>query len=252
MTHSAVIMTFMLLTEMASPPGAKEMARLRERARAGRRGAFVALVASISLLATAQLIADRAATREQVLPQALLSLGVFAVAVPALALTQVVWGVRARMVRRREHELYAFVRSGRARPLTRLAVAAGWTVTLLLGWTVPRFFREAAWYTFADVLAWTVEVLSVVSVAAEVLFLLLWARDVAGAVTRALRSGGSPGDPWDPGLGTRPRKGAVLWTGAVVAVVALLGARAHLWEPATGTVYVLLAAALVCGVVTDE
>ncbi|WP_346101156.1 hypothetical protein [Nonomuraea maheshkhaliensis] len=242
----------MLLTEMASPPGAKEMARLRERARAGRRGAFVALVASISLLTTVQLIADRATTREQVLPQALLSLGVFAVAVPALALTQVVWGVRARMVRRREQELYAFVRSGRARPLTRLAVAAGWTVTLLLGWTVPRFFREAAWYTFADALAWTVEVLSVVSVAAGVLFLLWLARDVAMAVARALRSGGSPGDPWDPGLGTRARKGAVLWTGAVVAVVALLGARAHLWEPATGIVYLLLAAALVCGVVTDE
>jgi hypothetical protein len=37
-----------------------------------------------------------------------------------------------------------------------------------------------------------------------------------------------------------------------VAVAALLGARAHLWEPATVVVYALLTAALVCGVVTDE
>jgi hypothetical protein len=252
MTHGAVIMTFMLLTEMASPPGAEEMAGLRDSARAARRGALVALIASISLLATAQLLADRATTREQALPLAVLSLGVFAVAVPALAITQYAWGARARMVRRRERELYAFARSGPARPLTRLALAAGWTVTLLLGWTVPRFFREAAWYSFADALAWAVEVLSVVSVAAGVLFLLWWARDVAGTVARALRSGGSPGDPWDPGRGARPREGAALWTGAAVAVVALLGARAHLWEPATGVVYVLLTAALVCGVVTDE
>ncbi|MFB4281824.1 hypothetical protein ACBJ59_41495 [Nonomuraea sp. MTCD27] len=242
----------MLLTEMAPPPGAQEVAGLRARARTARRGALVALSASIALLATAQLLADRAATREHALPLAVLSLAVFAAALPALAITQYAWGARARLVRQRERELYAAARSGRARPLTRLAVACGWAVTLLLGWTAPRFFREAAMYAFADALTWAVEALSVISVAAGVLFLLWWARDALGILARALRSGGSPGDPWDPGHGARPREGAALWTGAAVAVAALLGARAHLWEPATGVIYALLTAALVCGVVTDE
>nr|SBO99131.1 hypothetical protein BN4615_P8647 [Nonomuraea gerenzanensis] len=251
-TQGDAIMTVMLLTEMAPPPGAQEVAGLRATARAARRGALVALTASIALLTTVQLLADRAATREQTLPLAVLSLALFVAALPVMAITQYVWGTRARLVRRRERELYAAPRSGRLRPLTRLAVAACWTVTLLLGWTVPRLFRDAALPAFADALSWAAEALSVVSVAAGVLFLLWWARDAAGMLARALRSGGSPGDPWDPGAGTRPGAGAALWTGAAVAVVALLGARAHLWEPATGVVYALLTAALVCGVVTDE
>ncbi|WP_186404310.1 hypothetical protein [[Actinomadura] parvosata] len=242
----------MLLTEMAPPPGAQEMAGLRARARAARRGALVALTASIALLTTVQLLADRAATREQTLPLAVLSLALFVAALPAMALTQYAWGARARRVRRRERELYASTRSGRARPLTRLAVAACWAVTLLLGWTVPRLFRAAARYSFADALSWAGEAMSVISVSAGVLFLLWWARDVVGMLARALRSGGSPGDPWDPGAGPRRKEGAALWTGAAVAVAALLGARAHLWEPATGVIYALLTAALVCGVVTDE
>jgi hypothetical protein len=49
-----------------------------------------------------------------------------------------------------------------------------------------------------------------------------------------------------------PRPGSQGSPGAAVAIAALLGARAHLWEPATGIVYGLLTAALVCGVVTDE
>ncbi|WP_344886024.1 hypothetical protein [Nonomuraea antimicrobica] len=242
----------MLLTEMAPPPGAQEVAGLRARARTARRGALVALSASIALLTTVQVLADRASTREQTLPLAVLSLAVFAAALPALAITQYVWGVRARRVRRRERELYADARSGASRPLTRLAFACCWAVTLLLGWTVPRFFRQAAHYAFADVLSRAAEALSLISVAAGVLFLLWWARDAVGTVARALRSGGSPGDPWDPGRGARPREGAVLWTGAAMAVAALLGARAHLWEPAVGVVYALLTVALVCGVVTDE
>ncbi|WP_043613941.1 hypothetical protein [Nonomuraea candida] len=242
----------MLLTEMAPPPGALELAGLRARARAARRGALVTLTASIALLTTAQLLADRAATREQTLPLAVLSLGVFAVALPAMAITQYVWGVRARLVRRRERELYSIAPSGAARLLTRPALACAWAVTLLLGWTVPRFFRHAALPAFADALSGAAEVLSVLSVAAGVLFVLWWARDAVGMLARALRSGGSPGDPWDPGHGARPREGAALWTGAAIAVVALLGARAHLWEPATGLVYALLTAALVLGVVTDE
>lgn len=119
-------MTVMLLTEMAPPPGAQELAGLRARARAARRGALVALTASIALLTSVQLLADRATTREQTLPLAVLSLALFAAALPVMAITQYVWGARARQVRRRERELYAAARSGRARPLTRMAVAACW------------------------------------------------------------------------------------------------------------------------------
>lgn len=246
------MMTFMLLTEMAPPPGAQELAGLRARARTARRRAFVALSASIALLATAQLLADRAQTREQTLPLAVLSLVVFAAAVPALAITQYVWGTHARHVHRKERELYAAPRTGRVRPLSRLAVACCWAVTLLLGWTAPRLFREAALYGFADSLGRATEALALMSLATGVLFVLWWARDALGTLARALRSGGSPGDPWDPGRGARRREGAALWTGAAVAVAALVGARAHLWEPATVVVYTLLTAALVCGVVTDE
>ncbi|KAB8192220.1 hypothetical protein FH608_026365 [Nonomuraea phyllanthi] len=242
----------MLLTEMAPPPGAQELAGLRARARTARRRAFVALSASLALLTSAQLLADRAQSREQALPLAVLSLAVFVVALPALAITQYAWGARARLVRERERELYAVVHSGRARPFTRLAVAGCWAVTLLLGWTAPRFFRQAALDSFADVLSWIAEALAVVSVAVGVSFALWWARDAVGMLARRLRSGGSPGDPWDPGPAARPREGAALWAGAAVAVAALVGARAHLWEPATGIVYALLTAALVCGVVTDE
>ncbi|MEV4803434.1 hypothetical protein AB0K18_25810 [Nonomuraea sp. NPDC049421] len=242
----------MLLTEMAPPPGAQELAGLRARARSARRGALVALTASIALLTTAQLLADRAATREQTLPLAVLSLAVFAAALPAMAITQYVWGARARRVREREHELYAAAFSGRARPLARLAVAGCWAVTLLLGWTVPRLFGQAAQYGLADALSAVTDAMAWASMGAGALFLPWWARDAALTVTRVLRAGGSPGDPWDPGRSARPREGAMLWTGAAVAIAALLGARAHLWEPATGIVYGLLTTALVCGVVTDE
>ncbi|WP_433431182.1 hypothetical protein [Nonomuraea sp. CA-141351] len=242
----------MLLTETAPPPGAQELTELRATARAARRRAFVALSAAIALLATAQLLADRAPTKEQTLPLAVLSLAVFMMALPALAITQYVWGACARLVHQRERELYAVARSGWARPLSRLAVACGWAVTLLLGWTAPHFFREAALYAFADALAWAAEALAVTSLAAGVLFVLWWARDAVGMLVRALRPGGSPGDPWDPGRGACPREGAALWTGAAVAVAALVGARAHLWEPGTAVIYALLTVALVCGVVTGE
>ncbi|MEV4106286.1 hypothetical protein [Nonomuraea sp. NPDC049695] len=242
----------MLLTETAPPPGAQILAELRATARAARRRAFVALSAAIALLTTAQLLADRAQTDEQTLPLAVLSLAIFMTAVPVLVTTQYVWGAHARLVRRRERELYAVVPSARARPLSRLAVACGWAVTLLLGWTEPHFFHEAALYAFADSLRWAAEALAVVSIAAGVLFVIWWARDAVGMLARAARSGGSPGDPWDPGHGARPREGAALWTGAAVAVAALVGARAHLWEPGTAVIYVLLTAALVCGVVTGE
>ncbi|TMR99316.1 hypothetical protein [Nonomuraea basaltis] len=242
----------MLLTEMAPPPGAQELAGLRARTRSARRAALVALCASITLPATAQLLADRATSREQMLPLAVLSLAVFAAALPTLAITQYVWGARARLVHRRERELYAVAPSERARPLSRMGLAGGWAVTLLLGCAAPRFFREAALYGLADALGRAAEAIAVAGLVAGVSFLIWWARDALGMLARARRSGGSPGDPWDPGPGARPRAGAVLWTGAAVAVAALLGARAHLWEPATGVIYGLLTAALVCGVVTDE
>ncbi|WP_188187249.1 hypothetical protein [Nonomuraea sp. SYSU D8015] len=245
-------MTFMLLTEMAPPPGAEDLAGLRTRAKAARRRALVALVATLALLSTAQLLADRAVTREQTLPLAVLSVTVFAAALPTLAITQYVWGARARLVRRRERELYAVARSGRARPLSRMGIAAGWAVTLLLGCTAPHFFHGVAHSGLAGVLSRAAEAIALAGLAAGVCFLVWWARDLMGMLARDRCPGGSPGDPWDPGLGTRRRAGAALWTGAAVAVAALVGARAHLWEPTTGMIYGLLTAALVCGVVTDE
>ncbi|MFI6174929.1 hypothetical protein ACIA8R_05270 [Nonomuraea sp. NPDC051191] len=245
-------MTFMLLTEMAPPPGAEALTGLRARARTARRAVFVALTGSIALLTTAQVLADRAPTREQTLPLAVLSLAVLATALPVLAATQLVWGARARVVRRRERELFAVPPSARRRPLSRLGVACGWAVLLLLGGTCPGQFRASALYAFADALSWAVEAAMVIGSAAGVSFLIWWARDALGIMARAGRPGGSPGDPWDPGRGARPRGGAALWTGAAVAVAALLGARAHLWEPPMPIIYALLTAALVCGVVTDE
>ncbi|NUP64875.1 MAG: hypothetical protein HOW71_22205 [Nonomuraea sp.] len=242
----------MLLTEMAPPPGAEALAGLRASARAARRAVFVALSTSIALLTAAQILADRAPSREQTAPLAVLSLAVLAGALPALAITQLVWGLRARRVRRRERELYAVPPSARRRALSRLGLVCGWSVLLLLGRTAPLQFREAALYAFADTLTWALDSLMLIGLAAGVSFLIWWARDALGTVARAGRPGGSPGDPWDPGRGTRPRGGAALWTGVAVTVAALLGARAHLWEPATPVVYALLTAALVCGVVTDE
>ncbi|MGA5762711.1 hypothetical protein [Nonomuraea bangladeshensis] len=241
----------MLLTEIPPPPGATELAALRAGARAARHRACIALVASLALLAAAQVLADRSA-REHAPALAVVSLAIFAAALPALGVTQCMWGLRARRVRLRERELYAVSRSGRARPLTRLAVAAGWAVTLLLGGSLPQLLRRAGYESAATVLTWTVEASVMIGLAAGVSFLLWWARDSTGMPARAPRPGGSPGDPWDPGPGARPRTGAALWTGATLAVAALVGARAHLWEPATGWVYTLLTAALVCGVVTDE
>ncbi|MEW9549416.1 hypothetical protein [Nonomuraea sp. NPDC050783] len=240
----------MPLTEMP-PPGAVELAALRAAARVARRSAGVALVVGIALPAAAQVLAERA-TREQAPALAAFSLAALAAALPVLAVTQYVWGVRARRVRHRERELYARARSGRARPLSRLGVAACWAVALLLGCALPHLLRRAALDSAAGALSWAVEALRVLGPVAGVSFLLWWARDVAGMLTRVRRPGGSPGDPWDPGPGARPRTGAALWTGAALAVTALVGARAHLWEPATGWIYTFLTAALVCGVVTDE
>ncbi|MEU7852755.1 hypothetical protein [Nonomuraea sp. NPDC049141] len=255
------------MTEVSPPPGALAMTGLRARARAARRTAIVTLSCSLALIAFSQSLAERAPAGEETLPLAVLALTLFLLALPALAVTQAVWGARTRAVRRREHELYASPPGTPLRALSRLGVGCGWAVTLLLGCTAPRPFRESGLYDLAHALGQATEALALAGSAAGVCFVAWWAREAWGQPTRANRPGGSPDDPWDPDRLTRRRKGRTLRTGTTLdasaalrvgsglqvgAVVALVGARAHLWEPATVTLYVLLAAVLVCGVVTGE
>ncbi|WP_157246041.1 hypothetical protein [Nonomuraea typhae] len=268
----------MLSTEISPFPGARVVTGLRVRARAARRVALIALSGSIALPAAVQMLAERAATREETLQLAVLALLVFLGSLPALVATQAVWGARMRTVRRHERALYATASGAPARTLSRLGVAACWVVTLLLGYTVPRPFHESGLYGVAATLTGAVETLTLAGYAAGVFFAAWWARGALSALGRLAHAGPSPGDPWDPGRSagtgkatqpfpvatpyrmrrtllraTRAARGpAVLWGASALAVTALLGARAHLWEPDTGTVYALLATALVCGLVTGE
>ncbi|MGN9782876.1 hypothetical protein ACTMTF_15695 [Nonomuraea sp. ZG12] len=317
-------MTSMLMTEIAPPPGAQAVAGLRARTRAARRIALIALTGSLALLSATQLLAERAATTRETppltaptqeaqpfaeptpeappqaartqkplpsapQPSAVLALVVFVGALPVLALTQAAWGVRVRQTRRREHELYVAPPASRLRPLSRLGMACGWALVVLLGGALPRLFADAGRHAVATVLADAVNVLAMVATAAGMCFCLCWARDALrrarddpwwtrnargrargttpwsardalqpardprGIPARAGRAGGVPGDPWDPGRGApRRRRGAVLWAGAAGAVAALLGARAHFWTPATPMIYALLVTTFACMVVTDE
>lgn len=264
------------MTEVAPPPGALAMTGLRTRARAARRTAIVTLSCSLALIAFSQSLAERAPAGEETLPLAVLALTLFLTALPALAVTQAVWGARTRAVRRREHELYASPPGTPLRALSRLGFGCGWAVMLLLGCTLPRPFRESGLYGLAHTLGQATEGLALAGSAAGVCFAAWWAREAWGQPARADRPGGSPGDPWDPDRLARRRKSPTLRAGAapgasaalragaalraspglhvggVVAVAALVGARAHLWEPATVTLYALLVAVLVCGVVTGE
>lgn len=246
------------MTEVPPPPGALAMTGLRARARAARRTAIVTLSCSLALIAFSQSLAERAPAGEETLPLAVLALTLFLTALPALAVTQAVWGARMRAVRRGEHELYASPPGTPLRALSRLGAGCGWAVTLLLGCTVPRPFRESGLYGLAHALGQVTEGLALVGSAAGVCFMVWWAREAWGQPARVGRPGGSPGDPWDPDRLARRRKSPTLRTslglrvGAGVAVAGLVGARAHLWEPATVTLYALLAAVLVCGVVTGE
>ncbi|MFI6534106.1 hypothetical protein ACIBHY_16725 [Nonomuraea sp. NPDC050547] len=287
----------MLSTEISPLPGARVVTGLRTHARAARRLALIALSGSIALPAAVQMLAERAATREETLPYAVAALLLSLASLPALAATQAVWGVRMRRVRRRELELYAVTGAPLTRALSRLGVAACWTVTLLLGYTVPRLFRESGLYGTADTLTRAVDLLTLAGYVAAVFFAAWWARGALSTLAGIARSGHSPGDPWDPdharpptepnqpragrsaapaGTPTLPftapmpatttsakpyrmkaairtaRRPAVTWTATALAVIALLGGRAHLWEPAALTVGALLLAALVCGVVTGE
>ncbi|MFI6595275.1 hypothetical protein ACIBHX_03455 [Nonomuraea sp. NPDC050536] len=241
----------MLSAQKAPPPGARAVTGLRAQAQSARRTALIALSGSIALITAAQLLAERARTREGTLPLAVLALGLFLGALPVLAVTQGIWGARARAVRRRELELYSAARGAWPRLASRLGVAACWAVTLLLGFTVPRLFRESGMYGLAGALTSAADVVAIPAYAAGAFFLLWWGRDAAMTLAR-VRSGGAPGDPWDPGSGRRGRGVAALWAGAVLAVTALVAARAHLWEPPTALVYALLAAALVLALVTRE
>ncbi len=234
------------MARMASTtlPGAAALTGLRARARSARRFALIALTVAIAALATTQVLAERAPTREGTRPLAWLALALFALAVPALAATQAIWGARARRVREGERALYGRPSSGARRPAVRLGVAGCWLVTLLLGFTVPRLFRESALYGIAESLAGAIGVLAPACLAAGVLFALWWTRETFAGRTR------SPHDPWDPGQeGTRR---VAAWAGAAVTTAALVGARAHLWEPATWLVCALLVATLVSVVVTRE
>ncbi|MEV4217877.1 hypothetical protein [Nonomuraea sp. NPDC049725] len=305
-------------TKIAPPPGASSVAALRTRALAARRAARIALTSSIALLCAVQLIAERAPAGQDTLPLAVLALAVTLGAPPALALTQAVWGVRARAVRRRESELYAAPPSP-GLTLGRLAVAAGWAVLVLLGCAVPQLFTAAghpapagaltipltaattataclaAWWTTtrtpSRAASWAPPRSGPAHVGAvppsasatpsgptetraarpgRIRRASRWAASRRGParVGVASRSGGAgrggrgtasgwagkvPGDPWDPGRGARTEGwGRVSWACAVAGVVALVGARAHLWDPHVAAVYALLAATLVCGVVTGE
>ncbi|MFI6903004.1 hypothetical protein ACIBKY_17205 [Nonomuraea sp. NPDC050394] len=307
----------MLSTEISPLPGARVVTGLRTHARAARRLALIALSGSIALPASVQMLAERAATREETLPYAIAALLLSLASLPALAATQAVWGVRMRRVRRRELELYAVTGAPLTRALSRLGVAACWAVTLLLGYTVPRLFRESGLYGTADTLTRAVELLTLAGYVAAVFFATWWARGALSTLVGLARSGRSPGDPWDPDNARHPtepnqthaqaarpsdpaapdtptlpfatpmpmsmpvptptatatgtaqpyrmkqsyrmkatiraaRRPAVTWTATALAVVALLGGRAHLWEPAALTVGALLLTALVCGVVTGE
>lgn len=230
------MMTGMVTTH----PGADAIAGLRAHARSARRLAVAVLVASIASLATAQMLAERAPTREGTRPFAWLALAVLALAVPAMALTQAAWGARSRRVRVREQALYAKVSSGPRQAASRLGIAAGWAVTLLLGFTVPRLFRESALYGLATAMSQAIEVVALAGLAAAVFFAIWWMRDTLA------HAAASPGDPWDPGHRGPGRERRPAWAGAAAATCALVAARAHLWEPATWLLCALLALTLAC------
>jgi hypothetical protein len=69
------------------------MTGLRARARTARRTAIVTLSCSLALIAFSQSLAERAPAGKETLPPAVLALTLFLTALPALAVTQAVWGV---------------------------------------------------------------------------------------------------------------------------------------------------------------
>ncbi|MGI5272946.1 hypothetical protein ACQEUU_27620 [Nonomuraea sp. CA-218870] len=252
----------MLSTEIAPPPGAAAVTVLRARVRAARHRAGVALAAALLLAPAAQLLAEGAAGAWAA-PAALLALASFAGALAALAVTQAVWGLRARAARRRERELYATPAADPLRPARRLGLACGWAVVLLLGGTVPPLFGESG---FAAGLRSAMAALGWAAAGAGAGFAGWWAGDVTVTVARAVRFGVRPGDPWDPNprrplaapadllLGPRAQRWRAVprRTGIVLAVGGVLGARGRVWELGLAALCALVAVGLACAVVTDE
>lgn len=254
-------MTTMLTSEIAPPPGAVAVAALRTRVRDARRRARVALAAALLFPAATQVLAERA-DGAWAAPLALLSLVSFAGALAALAVTQVVWGSRARAARRRERELYAVPPPPPLLPVGRLVMACGWAVVLLLGGTLPGLFEESA---LAAVLESAMTALGWAGTGAAVCFAAWWARDLAA---RVAHPGTPPSDPWDParhagptrGKAPRHRAGPRLGrvravtrrAGVMVAVTGVLGVRGRVWDLDPVVICALVAAGVACAVVTDE
>lgn len=230
---------------LASHQGSARLIRLRRRAASSRRAALLVVGASVLLLTTVELLAERAPTRASALPYAVGALAMFVLALPACAATQVVWALREQEARAAEREVFAApAHPTTGRLVARLAVAGCWAVLLLLGLTVPRLFTEAGMYGAADRLGTAAQTLALACYMGGMAFILWWGRDLVTAVARRH----PPADPWDAGRaeGRTPRAAAVT---AVTLLLALVAARAHLWEPGGAVVLVLAgAAAAACGV----
>ncbi|WP_433224431.1 hypothetical protein [Microtetraspora malaysiensis] len=228
-------------------PGAVRLAYLRERAAGARRAALLVLGISTTLLVAVQLLAERTETGRAAAPYAVAALVVFAAALPAMTASQVLWGLREQEARVGEREVFAT----RSRPhirrlLARLSVAACWAVLVLLGLTVPRLFTDAGLYGAADRLADVAETLAMTCYMSGMAFLLWWGKDVIMAAARRR----PPSDPWDDVPGAyRPLPRRLPGAAALLPLLALIGARAHLWTPDTLTVLALAAMALAACVV---
>ncbi|GLW96629.1 hypothetical protein [Microtetraspora sp. NBRC 16547] len=231
---------------LPASPGSARLTLLRERAAGARRSALLTLGISTTLLVTVQLLAERADTGRAAAPYAVAALVLFAVTLPALTASQVLWGIREQEARSGEREVFATrSRPDTRRLLTRLAVAACWAVVVLLGLTLPRLFTDAGLYGAADRLGSAAETLAMTCYMGGMAFLLWWGRDVIVAAARRQ----PPPDPWNDAAPSRPRARRLPSTAAITLALALISARAHLWAPHTVTVLALAAVALAACVV---
>ncbi|MCC5577685.1 hypothetical protein IMZ11_18835 [Microtetraspora sp. AC03309] len=226
---------------LPASPGSARLTLLRARAAGARRTALLMLGISTTLLVTVQLLAERADTGRAASPYAVAALAVFIVTLPALTASQVLWGIREQEARSGEREVFATrPRPDARRLLARLAIAACWAVVVLLGLTMPRLFTDAGLYGAADRLASAAETLAMTCYMGGMAFLLWWGRDVIVAAARRQ----PPSDPWDDAGPPRPRERRLPAVAAIVLVLALISARAHLWAPGAVTVLALAVTAL--------
>lgn len=212
--------------------------------------ATLLLGAAITLLSTAELLAERAPSAVTAVPYTVAALAVFAGALPALAVSQFLWGSRARRARRVERLLFAAGDGPPARSLAcRPAVALGWAALLLPALTLPRLFAHAGLADLALRLDRSARLLALGCCAAAIGFAVWWLHDLVTVLARARRP--AVRDPWDPGRALprsagRARRAVRLPVGlvALAALLALLAARAHLWDPRAAEVCALAATAL--------